>query len=229
MSTQTRPWKVAARIAQSERDKCDPIKIELQKIAESEAAKETALQAGMKPPGDALKQWLAGMKSPGETSLDTYRSTTCKILRWAGHVGVTNVSDVIPALLDDWRSSWSPDASKESESRLALTTQATLLTHVEAFFRWATATEYISKNPALMLKAVTPDESDTWPLTPKQFEELLAATDNLDAASRYESRKVGQHLRAIFLVQGRAHGWMIDVLHGQAATAYPQTIIGERE
>ncbi len=37
--------------------------------------------------------------------------------------------------------------------------------------------------------------------TPKQFEGLLKATYKLDADARYKSAKVGEHLRAIFLVQ----------------------------
>ena len=61
--------------------------------------------------------------------------------------------------------------------------------------------EYAHRNPALMLKAVTPNDSQTWPLTPAQFEELLKATYTLDADARYRSAKVGQHLRALFLVQ----------------------------
>jgi integrase len=115
-------------------------------------------------------------------------------------VGVVYVSDVTPALLDEWRASWSPDA-KDKANRLALTTQAALLTRVKAFFRWAAAMEYTPRSPALMLKAVTPEDSQTWPLTPQQFEELLAATHKLDAEARYKSAQVGQHLRALFLVQ----------------------------
>jgi site-specific recombinase XerD len=82
-----------------------------------------------------------------------------------------------------------------------LTTQAALLTRVKAFFRWATAMEFTRRNPAQMLKAITPDESRTWPLTPKQFEKLLAVTHKLDADARYKSAKVGEHLRALFQVQ----------------------------
>jgi site-specific recombinase XerD len=197
VSAKTRLWAQAERFAQTERDKRDPVKIELQKIAESEASKD-ALR--LKPLGEALEQWLNGMKTPGETSIEAYRSTTRKIQRWADRVGVAYVSDVTPAMLDEWRASWSPDATDKA-NRLALTTQAALLTRVKAFFRWATGMEYARRSPALMLKAVTPDESQTWPLTPKQFEELLAATHKLDSEARYKSAQVGQHLRALFLVQ----------------------------
>ncbi len=197
LSAKTRSWEQAERVAQAERNKRDPVKIELQKIAESEAAKDAVR---LKPLADALEQWLAGMKAPGESSVTSYRSTTRKIQRWADSVGVVNVCDVTPALLDEWRSSWTPDA-KDPENRLALTTQAALLTRVKAFLRWATAMEYTHRNPTLMLKAITADASQTWPLTPKQFKELLASTYKLDAGAEYKSAKVGEHLRALFLVQ----------------------------
>jgi site-specific recombinase XerD len=191
ISAKTRSWAEAEELAQAERDKRNPVKIELQKIAESEAIKHAARLSKLKPLGEALDQWLIGMKSPGKTSVNAYRSTTRKILRWAARVGVENVSDVTPALLDEWRSSWTS----------ALTTQAALLTRVKAFFRWATAMEFTERNPTLMLKPVTPEESQTWPVTPAQFDELLAATYKFDEDARYESAKVGKHLRAIFLVQ----------------------------
>jgi site-specific recombinase XerD len=200
LSAKTRSWEQAERVAQAERDKRDPVRIELQKIAEREASKAAKDAAQLKPLGEALEQWLTGMKGPGETSVNAYRSTTRKIQRWAERTGVVHVSDVTPAMLDEWRGSWAPDAGDKG-NRLSLTTQAALLTRIKAFFRWATAMEFIKRNPTLTLKAITPDDSQTWPLTPKQFDELLAATTRLDAEARYESAKVGQHLRALFLVQ----------------------------
>jgi site-specific recombinase XerD len=197
ISAKTPSWAEAEEMAQRERDKRNPVKIELQKIAESEAAKDAVR---LKPLGDALEQWLTGMKAPGQTSVEAYRSTARKILRWAVRVGVVYVSDVTPAMLDEWRGAWAPDA-KAKENQLALTTQAALLTRIKAFFRWATAMEYARRNPSLMLKAITPDDSQTWPLTRKQFDELLAATHKLDADARYKSAKVGEHLRALFQVQ----------------------------
>ena len=172
----------------------------MQKIAEQEAAKAAKDALQLKPLGEALEQWLAGMKGPGETSVNAYRGTTRKIQRWADRAGVVYVNDVAPAMLDQWRGSWAPDAG-DKENRLSPTTQAALLTRIKAFFRWATAMEYSKRNPTLMLKAITPDDSQTWPLTPEQFDELLEATYRLDVEARYESAKVGQHLRALFLVQ----------------------------
>jgi site-specific recombinase XerD len=198
MSAKTRSWTEAEDVAQLERDKRNPVTIKLQKIAESEAAKEAANLPNLKPLGDALDQWLTGMKGPGGTSINAYRSTTRRLLRWAEGEGVVYVADVTPALLDAWRGSWSPDA-KNKENRLALTTQAALLTRIKSFFTWATAMEYTRRNPSSMLKAIAADDSPTLPLSPAQFAELIAATYKLDEGAVRE--RPGQHLRALFLVQ----------------------------
>ncbi len=200
VSAKTRSWTEAEEVAQRLRDKRNPVKIELQKIAEARAAEDAANLPNLKPLGEALDQWLTGMKSPGATSLNAYKSTTRRILRWADGVGVVYVADVNPTLLDEWRGSWAPNAA-EKENRLALTTQAALLTRIKSFFTWAAAMEFTKRNPTLMLKAITPEESQTWPLTPAQFAELLAATRKLDEDASRDSGKVGQHLRALFLVQ----------------------------
>jgi integrase/recombinase XerD len=200
VSAKTRSWEQAERFAKAERDKRDPVQAELLKIAESEAAKAAANLPLRKPLADALEQWVTGMKSPDKTSINAYRSTANRIKKWAKGVGVTHVNDVTPSQLDQWRGEWSPDA-KDEFNRLALTTQAALLTRIKAFFRWATAMEYTRRNPCLMLKAITPDESQTWPLNPTQFEELLAATYKMDDDAARVSGKVGVELRALFLVQ----------------------------
>jgi integrase/recombinase XerD len=102
--------------------------------------------------------------------------------------------------LDSWRSAWSPDA-RDKDNRLALTTQAALLTRIKAFFSWSVALDHVKKDPAARLPAITTEDSQTWPLTPSQFDELLKATNRLDQEARYKASAVGQHLRAAFLVQ----------------------------
>jgi site-specific recombinase XerD len=199
-SAKTRSWAQAEKLAQAEWDLRDPVKIELQKIAEREAPNPAAELSKMVPLAEALQQWLGSNKSARKVSMEAYRSTTRRILRWAHPLGVTYVSDITPELLSKWHSDWSPD-SDQKENRIKLTTQAALLVRIKAFFEWAVAIGYIQKSPALMLKAITSDDSQTKPLTPGQFDELLKATERLDAEARYESAKIGQQLRAVFLVQ----------------------------
>src|ERR1700691_2775152 len=54
LSAHTRVWAEAERVAQAERDKRDPVKLELQKIEESEAVKRAAELSKVKPLEDAL-------------------------------------------------------------------------------------------------------------------------------------------------------------------------------
>jgi hypothetical protein len=193
VSAKTRSWEQAERVAVHERDKRDPVKIELRKIADLRKPLLTTMK-------DALKLWIDGMKGPAETSIDAYRSTTRRIQRWADGTGVVYVSEATPAQLDAWRASWAPDAEIK-DNRLALTTQATLVIRLKSFFYWATAMEYTTRDPTLLLRPITPNDSKTWPLTPDQFIQLLAATYKVDEEARNKLGKVGQWLRAIFLVQ----------------------------
>ncbi len=193
ISAKTRSWEQAERVAARERDKRDPVKMELQKIADQRKPLLTPMK-------DALKLWINGMKGPAETSIDAYRSTSRRIERWADRAGVVYVSDVTPAQLDAWRASWTPDA-EVADNRLALATQASLLIRLKSFFYWATAMEYTTRDPTLLLRSITPNHSQTWPLTPDQFVQLLAATYKFDEEARHRTGKIGQWLRAIFLVQ----------------------------
>jgi site-specific recombinase XerD len=173
---------------------------QLQRIAEKEAEKEAASWPQRKPLSDAVEQWLVGMKKPGKSSINAYRSTMRKLLRWAKREGFECVSDVTPGALDAWVGSWAPDAP-EKFNRLALTSQAALLKRIKAFFRWACSMKFTAENPTLTITAITTNESQTWPLTPAQFDELMTATYRYDDAAPKESARVGAWLRAIFLVQ----------------------------
>ncbi len=74
-SAKTCFWEQAERVAAQEREKRDPIKIELRKIADQRKPLLTTMK-------DALKLWIDGMKGPAETSINAYRSTTQRIERW---------------------------------------------------------------------------------------------------------------------------------------------------
>src|ERR1035437_3036660 len=199
-SAKTRSWEQAERLGQAERDLRDPVQIELRKIAQKEEAKQQAAALQDTPLEDALNQWIAGMKDQTDTSIEAYRSTTRRILRWARSKHLVTLRDITPVLLDQWRSEWSPVAEKK-ENRLTLTTQAALLTRLKGFLRWATGLGLLTRNPGSTLKAITPNECQTMPLTMPQFEEVLAATEKLDTEVRYESARVGRHLKVLFLVQ----------------------------
>jgi integrase len=200
VSARTRSWEQAELVGQAERDKRDPVKIELKKIAVAEEVKRQAERAQLRLLDDALSQFLNENKNIKATSLAAYESTQRKILKWAGTIGIEYVSDVTSDHLSKWKAQWSPDA-KDKLNRMSLTSQVALQTRIRSFFRWAHAHGIIKRNPAAPLRAINPGESETMPLTPIQFEELLAATEKLDTEMRYKQAKVGKHLRAVFLVQ----------------------------
>jgi len=93
VSAKTRSWDAAELVAKAERDKRDPVTIELQKIAEAEAIREAARLPLLKPLSDALEQWLIGMKSPSGTSINAYRSPRAEFsdgqISWASSMSAT--------------------------------------------------------------------------------------------------------------------------------------------
>jgi hypothetical protein len=76
VSAKTRSWDEAERFAQRERDKRNPVNIQLQKIAEAEMAKAEASAAKLVPLKNAFEQWLDGMKKPGDTSVNAYHQNS---------------------------------------------------------------------------------------------------------------------------------------------------------
>ena len=67
-SAKTRSWEQADLVAQAERDARNPVKIELQKIAEREAAKKAAEEGQKVSLETSLDQWFTGMKTIRGTS-----------------------------------------------------------------------------------------------------------------------------------------------------------------
>jgi len=57
-----------------------------------------------------------------------------------------DVNDMTPVALDKWRALWAPDAADEN-NKIALTTQAALLTRINAFFKWEAGMNFIERNP----------------------------------------------------------------------------------
>ncbi|MGB9078161.1 MAG: hypothetical protein WCC26_15075, partial [Terracidiphilus sp.] len=155
ISAKTRSWEQAERVAQEMRDQRDPIKRAEAKLK----ARESLL-------ADALDQWINGLKPKGAT-LSSYQTVKKQIMTWADSKGILNINDVTPDALDAWKASWD-----EKDN-----TQGFRLSRVKAFFRWAFAIGKIDRDPAAVLRSIKrEDAEETQPLTPAQFEELLAAT-----------------------------------------------------
>ncbi len=179
LSAKTRSWAQAEKLAEAERKKRDPNEIERQRLVDERAALERQRALQEAPLVDALDQWVKGHKEIREDSLEAYRSTSRRLLRWAEWEGVNQVSHVTYPLLHKWYSSWAPDA-KQKQDRLSLNSQRTLLIRLKAFFSWATAMRMTPEDPTALLKSIGIQDGQTWPLTPKQFEEVIAATYHID-------------------------------------------------
>jgi hypothetical protein len=120
ISAKTRSWESAEKIAQQERDARDPVKQELQKIAEREAQKDAAARSKGVPFETALDRWISGLKGQEEATRSCYQTIKRTLLHWAEGKGIQNVGDVTADLLDEWVGKWSPDAP-DRENRLAQT------------------------------------------------------------------------------------------------------------
>ena len=129
MSARTRSWGQAERLAQSELDKREPVKIELKRIANEEAKKATEQQAKQIAFADSLDRWIAGLKIPDGPTRDSYDSFRRKFIGWTERVGVLMLHEVTADLLDEWRGKWDLDA-EEPENRMASNTQSFLLKRI---------------------------------------------------------------------------------------------------
>ncbi len=196
VSALTRSWEQADKLAQAERDKRDPVKIELARIADEEAKKALARMVHDTTVAEAIEQYLQSMKTPKDTTMEGYRSTMRKVQRWADRKGLIYMSDVTPAMLDKWRGQWSEDADHEDD-QLKQSSQSVQLQRLKAFFTWATGVRIVEHNPALLLKSISKGDSPTMPLTEEQFLEVLKATEQMEIfkVQRWTGMRIGDVLK----------------------------------
>jgi site-specific recombinase XerD len=211
ISAKTRSWERAEKIAQQERDARDPVKQELQKIAEREAQKDATARSKGVPLETALDRWISGLKGQEEATRSSYQTIKRTLLRWAEGKGIQNVADVTADMLDEWVGKWSPDAA-DRENRLALNTQGFRLSRIRSFFRWACSIRMIDEDPTLPIRSIKRDQVQTMPLSLAQFKQLIEATYRYDEDRRRDRDKFGVDLRAIFLLQRWTGFRIVDAL-----------------
>ena len=201
-SAKTRSWEQAERVAQAERDLRDPLQIRIREmdcLKAAAAASAAALEADQVLVDEALDRWLKSNKTLSESSAAAYRVVTRKIRDWAAMRGIRYLRDVTPEMLDEWRGHWSPTA-RDKDHKMGITTQSHFLTRLKSFFSWATRIRLIAMDPSLPLDSIAPSDKRTMPLSPKQFEELLAATERYGADLPKGPVEWGEQLRVLFLV-----------------------------
>jgi len=77
-------------------------------------------------------------------------------------------------------------------------TQAIFQGRLQEFFGWAYDTERVDRDPSASLRPTKVKSEKTMPLTPQQFEKLLARLPKYDAANS-GSRQYGKQLRSLFV------------------------------
>jgi len=206
----TRSWEKAEALAVEERALRDPAELLRRRLAAKEAEMQAAEEAASLEAvaaadaaaitvEGALDLWLKGQKDHSESTAKTYRIVRGKISRWAGQQNITLLRSVTPAALDRWRSEWCPEAPQKDD-RMGTRTQDQFQMRLKAFFRWAYNMEHIPKDPSKAMKPFRCKDEQTLPLTPEQFEQVLAAIDLYDGDRRRAEDRFGTELRALCLV-----------------------------
>ena len=227
ISARTRSWEQAEKVAQQERDKRDPVKIELARIAAEEEAKKAVTKARESSIEAALDQWIAGFKVKTDSSTGASYATFRKwILQWAEAQEFSMLSDVTADALDAWVGSWSPDAEQKA-IRFSPNTQSFRLTKIRSFFKWAYDLRKVEENPAVMLRSIKAEnEEETQPLTPNQFNQLIEATYKYDADRRTQKDKFGSDLRAVFQLMRWTGVRLVDALRLRRSSVQGHRLVG---
>jgi integrase len=163
---------------------------------------------------DALEQWVRSLKEPWTVATTRkYQAITNKISAWAKDNGIKRLSDVTAVSLDKWRGEWGLEADRKGD-RIGPTTQNQFQGRLKAFFKWACNLGYFQRDPAACLGKIKFETEKTQPLTPEQFAQLIAATEQYDTHRRTlrPNERFGAELKAIFLIQRWTGLRILDVL-----------------
>jgi integrase len=205
ISAKTRIWNEAEKIAQAERDKRDPDK---QKVKELEA-RLTAVQAQAEAAAakktlsieEATERWAKAQKGVEVSTAATHQWVVSRIRAWAKDNNIETVAQATPDNLNKWREDWSPVAEKP-HSRLEPSTQVTFQSYLKGVFRYVVSLGgYLDRSPAEGLKPIKTKGKKVHPLSPSQFEDMLAAIPICCAADNGNLHGFAAELRALCLLQ----------------------------
>jgi len=185
-SAKTRSLDRANKIVREEEDRRDPVQLLLREIKEREAAKEAAETAAKAAKNltieEATGRWVNFKKPKGNsTTRNDHRRVARRINAWAKASGIEFVGDLTFDLLDKWRGEWESDADI-SYNRMGQPTQSKVLGYLKCFCRYMVSLDYLVKDPAAALESIPEDSKPAQPLTPDQYEALLAAIEPFCAA-----------------------------------------------
>jgi integrase len=207
ISAKTRSQEKAEALARQEWDLRDPVKRALREIEEREAAKEAAAAAAAAERAakaltieEATCRWLKYKKPKKQSTARIHNGVVNRIRNWANDNNIKTVADVTFDELDKWRGEWGLDAEK-AYNRIGPTTQSTFQRYLKSFFRYIVGLGYLEKDPATNLERIKENSEPAQPLTPSQFEELLAAIEPFCRNQTGIVHKMAAEIRAEFLLQ----------------------------
>ena len=156
------------------------------KECEPKAAIEpiTIEAAGKKFVADAEAQKLA------ESTIDKYRLLFKQMEQFAQKRGLRYLTEVSLQTLDEFRSSWK-DGPRSGAKKLE---------RLRAFFRFAQRREWLSKNPAIDLKAPRVTLCPTMPYTREEMLRILAAIAKYREEFPVRGKENALRLRALVLL-----------------------------
>jgi len=217
ISARTRSWQKAEEFAQQQRDERDPIKQRLKElehvILASRAALTTAQAATTMTIEEATDLWRStkAKEVSAESTARTHKAVVKRIRGWAQASNIRSVAEMTRVSLDKWRGEWGPNAI-ESYSRMDSTTQSKFQGYLKHFFDYAVDLGCIEKNPVAKWKGIPEACQPAQPLTPEQFNDLLAAIQPFCASEPGYVRAMAAEFRALFLLQRWAGLRILDAL-----------------
>jgi integrase len=211
VSAKTRSWEQAETYAHAERDRRDPVKQRLMEIEAVEAEKTALQESKNLTVVDATDRWLKSLTRESHVTEVIRGKAARRIMDWALDVKIPNVRDIRSDALDLWRGTWAPDAEKVY-SRIGQTSQSHFQGRLKNFCRWCVAPGNLERDPSALLQPIRLNDVRTQPLTPAQFNELLAAVDPFIAEVTGVTKEYALELKALFLLQRWAGLRILDCL-----------------
>jgi hypothetical protein len=118
-------WEQAEKLAQTERDRRDPV---------TQKLRVALLCAKAITVPDATDRWLRAQRWKSKETETIFRCAAKRINTWAEDTGVANLGDVTADMLDEWRGLWGSSAEKKY-NRIGLSSQSAFLGYLKRFFR----------------------------------------------------------------------------------------------
>ena len=158
-SAKTRSWETANKKARHLEQELDLKEMGFEPPKKSEP---TTIES-------AADLYLKDLAQRGIQDPSKARRMLIRLREYANARNIILLKDVTARLLTEWRSGWT--FKKDSDS------PAVHWSVVSTFFKWAFETDLIDANPAAKLKSLPSGRNQVLPLSPDEFNRILAAVD----------------------------------------------------